>query len=93
MRHSAALVGEPLPIAVPFLTASPRHLDDGTDEIAECGSTGAVTTRYIPGPAIDEPIALVTVSGGAKEFFHANLQGSVIAMSNATGALSEGPFI
>ena len=32
------------------------YLNDGTDEIAEYDSTGAMTRRYVPGPAIDEPI-------------------------------------
>jgi hypothetical protein len=48
--------------------------------------------RYIPGPAIDEPIAMVTAPTGAKEYFHTNHQGSVIAMSDATGAKIEGPY-
>jgi RHS repeat-associated protein len=47
---------------------------------------------YIPGPAIDEPIAMVTATTGAKEYFHTNHQGSVIAMSDATGAKAEGPY-
>jgi RHS repeat-associated protein len=51
-----------------------------------------MTTRYVPGPAIDEPIAMVTVSGGAKEYFHANKQGSIIAMSDGSGARVEGPY-
>ena len=68
-------------------------LSDATDEIAEYNGSGTLTTRYIPGPAIDQPIAMVTVSGGAKEFFHTNRQGSVIAMSDGTGAKVEGPFI
>jgi hypothetical protein len=69
------------------------YLSDGTDEIAEYNGSGTVTTRYVPGPAIDEPIAMVTVSGGAKEYFHANKQGSTIAMSDSSGARAEGPNI
>ncbi|MBV8977165.1 MAG: RHS repeat-associated core domain-containing protein [Alphaproteobacteria bacterium] len=68
-------------------------VSDGSDEIAEYNGSGSVTTRYVPGPAIDEPIAMVTASSGAKEFFHTNRQGSVIAMSDGTGAKVEGPFV
>ncbi|MEI9933158.1 MAG: RHS repeat-associated core domain-containing protein [Rhizomicrobium sp.] len=68
-------------------------LSDGTDEITEYNSPGTATVRYIPGPSIDEPIAMITVSSGAKEYFHTNKQGSVIAMTNgSTGALAEGPY-
>jgi len=68
------------------------YLSDGTDEIAEYDSTKTVTVRYIPGPSIDEPIAMETASTGAKEYFHTDKQGSVSAMSDATGALVEGPY-
>ena len=67
-------------------------LNDGSDEIAEYNSSNAVTTRYIPGPAIDEPIAVETVSTGAKEYFHTDKQGSVVAMSDGSGNLIEGPY-
>jgi YD repeat-containing protein len=66
----------------PWTAASPStayYLSDGTDEIAEYSSVGALTTRYVPGPAIDEPIAMVT-SGGTKSFFHANHQGSIVEL-------------
>jgi YD repeat-containing protein len=68
-------------------------LSDGTDEIAEYDSSKTITTRIIPGPAIDEPIAIVNVSTGAKEFFHVDKQGSVVAMSDGTGVLVEGPYL
>jgi RHS repeat-associated protein len=67
-------------------------LDDGTDEIAEYDGTHTMTTRYVPGPAIDEPIATINASTGAKEFFHTDRQGSVVATSDTAGALVEGPY-
>jgi RHS repeat-associated protein len=79
----------------PWTAASPSttyYLSDGTDEIAEYSSAGALATRYVPGPAIDEPIAMVT-SGGTKTYFHANHQGSIVAMSGAGAVLTEGPYI
>jgi RHS repeat-associated protein len=68
------------------------YLSDGSDEIAEYDSTKTVTVRYIPGPAIDEPIAMETASTGAHEYFHTDRQGSVVAMSDDTGAMIEGPY-
>lgn len=68
-------------------------LSDGADEIAEYNSGGTMTTRYVTGPAIDEPIAMVTVSSGAKEYFHTNHQGSIIAMTDSSGAKVEGPYV
>lgn len=73
--------------------ATTFFLSDGTDEIAEYNGSNSVVTRYIPGPGIDEPIAVQNVSTGAKEYFHADKQGSVVATSDgATGNLVEGPF-
>ncbi|HJT92193.1 MAG TPA: RHS repeat-associated core domain-containing protein, partial [Mycobacterium sp.] len=69
------------------------YLSEGADEIAEYDSSGTVTTRIIPGPAIDEPIAVQNASTSAKEFFHTDKQGSVVAMSDSSGALVEGPYI
>ena len=62
-----------------------------SDEIAEYGASGNLVERYVPGPAIDEPIARVRDTGNTT-YFHTNRQGSVIAMSGTSGALSEGPF-
>jgi RHS repeat-associated protein len=67
------------------------YVSSGSDEIAEYDASGALATRYVPGPAIDEPVAVVTAAG-AKSYFHTNRQGSVIAMSGASAALIEGPY-
>lgn len=72
--------------------ATTYFLSDGTDEIEEFTNASTPTVRYIPGPSIDEPIAMVTVSSGAHEYFHTNKQGSVIAMTGNTGAKVEGPY-
>jgi RHS repeat-associated protein len=76
-------------------------LNDGSDEIAEYSSSGAVVRRFVPGPAINEPIVYENCSGAtqpactgnvAYEYFHTDHHGSVIAMSG-TGAQSvEGPY-
>jgi RHS repeat-associated protein len=74
-------------------------LSDGDDEIAEYDGTSAnVLRRFVPGPAINEPIAYENCSGATApncsgaaatgvvtEYYHTDHHGSVIAMSDATG--------
>lgn len=67
------------------------YLSDGTDEIAEYDTSSNVINRYVPGPTIDELVARVTGTG-TKTFFHTDKQGSVVAMSDTTGAMAEGPY-
>ena len=69
-------------------------LSDGDEEIAEYSGANAVLRRYVPGPATDQPIAMVTPSGttNTHAYFHTNRQGSTVAMSNDAGAMSEGPY-
>ena len=46
--------------------------------------------RYVQGPAVDDRIVMYTVVGGVtKHYYHANHQGSVVAMSDTVGALAE----
>ncbi|MFM9862314.1 MAG: RHS repeat-associated core domain-containing protein [Micropepsaceae bacterium] len=68
-------------------------LHDGNEEIADYVGT-AVQRRYVPGPVTDAPIAMVTPSGtfNTHVYFHANRQGSTIAMSADNGTMSEGPY-
>ena len=44
-------------------------LSAGDDEIAEYDGSGTLLRRYIPGRAVDQPIAMVTAAG-IKTFFH-----------------------
>ncbi|MDZ4778672.1 MAG: RHS repeat-associated core domain-containing protein, partial [Planctomycetia bacterium] len=69
-------------------------LSDGDEEIAEYDGAGTLLRRYVPGPGTDQPIAMVTPSGGSNThaYFHANRQGSTVAMSNDAGTMSEGPY-
>jgi RHS repeat-associated protein len=66
-------------------------LNDGADEIAEYNSADAVTVRYVPGPVVDDPIAMVPASG-TTELFYSDHHGSIVATSDASGNLIEGPF-
>lgn len=69
--------------------------DTQDDEIAEYSRDGSnnpvLVRRFVPGPGVDEPIAMVT-SAGARTYFHEDRIGSVIAMSGDAGALVEGPY-
>jgi len=67
------------------------YLSDGADEIAEYTGITAATLafRYIPGPAIDQPVAMVTAAG-ARTYFHTDKRGSVIAMTDSSGNLATG---
>lgn len=69
-------------------------LDDGDTEIAEYVSGSTLQRRYVPGPSVDEPIAMIdyTVAGNPKTFFHADKVSSVIAMSDDAGNITEGPY-
>jgi RHS repeat-associated protein len=71
------------------------YLSDGADEIAEYDQNKALTVRYVPGPAIDEPVAVVTGNAApyTHRYFHTDRQGSVIAMSDDSGAKVEGPYV
>jgi len=66
-------------------------VDSGSDEIAEYGGTGTLVRRFVPGPSVDDAIAMVTTSL-VRSYFHTNKQGSVIAMSGNSAALAEGPY-
>ena len=70
-------------------------LDDGDDELQEYDGSKNVVALYVPGPAIDEPIVMSVPNGNGTyrhEYFHTNHQGSVIAMSDDSGALVEGQY-
>ncbi|PWE17565.1 hypothetical protein DDZ18_07795 [Marinicauda salina] len=62
-------------------------------EIAELDGGGNVTTRFVPGPSIDERAAMITVdtaTGAAIDrfFYHADRLGNVIALSDEIGAVA-----
>jgi RHS repeat-associated protein len=66
-------------------------LHAGNAEIAEYDGAGNLLRRYVPGPGIDQPIAMITAAG-AITYFHRDKSGSVVAMSDASGNLTEGPY-
>jgi len=67
-------------------TANTRFVIDGDAIIAEYDGTGAMTARYVHGSnaAADDP--LVWYSGTSTRWLHANHQGSIVAITDGTGA-------
>ncbi len=72
-------------------TTAVTYLHDGSSEIAEYDGAGALIRRFVPGPSVDEFIAMVTAAG-TKTFVHVNRQGSIIATADTSGAPAEGPY-
>ncbi len=46
-------------------TTTTSFLHDGDNEIAEYDGSGALIRRFVPGPAVDQPIAMVAAAGDA----------------------------
>ncbi len=76
-------------------------LQDGADEIAEYDASGDVLRRFVPGPAINEPIAYESCPGSsnptcstisATGFYYTDHHGSVTATSDGSGNLIDGPY-
>jgi YD repeat-containing protein len=71
-----------------------NFLNDGEDEIAEYDGSGNVLRRFVPGPAINEPVAYEDCSGATRpkctgtgpaiSYYHTDHHGSVVAMSDPT---------
>jgi len=65
-------------------------LHDGVEEIADYNSSGVLLRRYVHGPGVDEYLVMYVGSGTAnKSYYHANHQGSIIAMSDNSGSVTE----
>lgn len=65
-----------------------QFLYDGTDIIAEYDGSGNLLRRYVHGPNMDEPLVWLEGSDGNDiRYFHQDRLGSVIAVTNAFGAL------
>jgi len=80
-----------------------NFLHNGETEIAEFDASGNVQRRFVPGPVINQPIAMLTCTGSGcagtaatKTMFHYDKLGSVVSMSNASNgqlASNGGPFL
>lgn len=65
-----------------------RFLYDGDELVAEYGGTGTLLKRYAHGAGVDDPVVWYEGSGFASpRTLHADRQGSIIGIANASGAL------
>jgi len=62
-------------------------LHDGIHLVEEYDSVTSQTTEYIYEPGIDRPLAMI--SGGVTKFFHQDVLGNVVALTNGGGDLVE----
>lgn len=77
-------------------TVKTRYVYSGWQRIADYdGTSGSLQNRYVYGTGIDEPLIIVS-STGVLTFLHHDRMGSIIAVSNASGAVANknlyGPF-
>ncbi len=68
-------------------TVRTDYFHDGSNVIMEYDDIGSMAKRFIYGLYIDEPVCMITPQG--KYFYHADAQGSIAALSDDTGGLSE----
>ena len=77
-------------------------LHAGDMEIAEYGASGTLLRRYIPGPGVDQRIAMIECGAGggaaacapggagvATRYYFADRQGNVLALANQDGTLAQ----
>jgi RHS repeat-associated protein len=63
--------------------------DGGTMSTEVANPSGAIMRRYVYGPGSDEPVVWYEGSGtGDKRFLHADERGSITAISNASGVVT-----
>lgn len=73
-----------------------RFIYNGAQRIVEYnGTSGSLITRFVYAKGLDEPVVEVT-SAGTKSYLHADRQGSIIAQTDNSGAVTQrnefGPF-
>jgi hypothetical protein len=67
-----------------------KFLNDGVEEIADYNASDVLQRRYVHGPGVDEYLVMHTGTGTTnKSYFHTNRQGSIIAISSASGLITE----
>jgi RHS repeat-associated protein len=80
------------PVGRLWYTATPNGTFfryDGNDLIAEYDASGPLLRRYVHGPGVDEPLLWYEGSGtGDRRWLHADERGSIIAVSNGSGTVT-----
>ncbi len=90
--HNATLVYDPLGRL--FQVGTTRFLYDGDALVAECNTSGTLLRRYVHGSnaAADDPLLWyegATVSSTTRRQLFADHQGSIVAIANGTGTLTD----
>ncbi|WP_343517780.1 RHS repeat-associated core domain-containing protein [Sphingomonas sp.] len=68
-------------------SADTRYAWDGLDLALEMNASGTVLRRYVHGPGMDAPLVWYEGSGtGDRRWLHADERGSIVAVSDGTGA-------
>ncbi|HEY0313556.1 MAG TPA: RHS repeat-associated core domain-containing protein [Allosphingosinicella sp.] len=62
-----------------------RFVYDGDRLSQEYDGAGTLLRAYMHGPGADEPLVWYEMATGAKRFFHADHQGSIVAVSDVAG--------
>jgi RHS repeat-associated protein len=73
---------------VPSVNPVTLGLDFRNQEIAEYSGSGTLLRRYVYGPGLDEPLVTIDAAGNHSYYFTDAL-GSVVALANASGQLTE----
>ena len=63
------------------------YVYDGADIVAEKDGSGNYIAFYVHGPGMDEPLARIAADGSVL-FYHADGLGSVVALTDAAGAVT-----
>ena len=68
------------------------YVYDGPHIVAEYNSSGSLARKYIYGPGIDNPVAMIKVVSGTDYwyYYYTDALGSVRLLTNASGAVVEG---
>lgn len=64
-----------------------RYYYSGLQRLADYDGSGNMLDRYVYGLGLDE-VLIKVASGGTKTYYHQNWQGSVIALTDASGAVT-----
>lgn len=72
-------------------TSDTIYVWDGAHIIAEYNGTGSLIRKYVYGPGMDNPVAMIAVSGEIETwyYYYTDALGSVRLLSNASGQIRE----
>jgi RHS repeat-associated protein len=71
------------------VSGTTRFLNDGDEMVAEFNNSGTLLRRYAHGISVDDPVVVYEGSAiGPAKWLHTNHQGSIVAISDSSGALT-----